>query len=47
MEFVLKTMKIRKKTKHWRESMELSRILEKKFIPPETLDANPCLKRRK
>ena len=40
MEFVLKTRRIRKKTKHWRESVELSRVLEKKFIPPDALDAN-------
>ena len=39
MEYVLKTKRIRKKTKHWRESAKLSEMTGKKFIQPDTLDA--------
>ena len=39
MEYVLKTKRIRKKTKHWRESRELSNLEGKKFIQSDTLDA--------
>ena len=48
MEYVLKTKRIRKKTKHWRESRELSNLEGKKFIQPDTLDPELyVLKRRK
>ena len=48
MEYVLKTKRIRKKTKHWRESAKLSELEGKKFIQSDTLDAELyILKRRK
>lgn len=39
MEFVLKTRRIRKKTKHWREAVHI-RNMEKKFMPSERLGMN-------
>lgn len=40
MEYELKTKRIRKKTKHWREASELSRLTEKRFMRFESLDMN-------
>ena len=40
MEFVVKTKRIRQKTKHWREAAMVSRMDEKKFIRLELLDMN-------
>ena len=44
MEYVLKTKRIRKKTKHWREFGKFSGMRGKKFMSPDTLD---LMKRRK
>ena len=40
MEFIIKTQKIRKKTKYRRESGILSGMVEKKFIQSDALDVD-------
>ena len=48
MEYVLKTKRIRKKTKHWRESMKLSSMPKRKFIRFNAFDDESyILERRK